>query len=292
MDEMSCVGKTAVLVVLATAGLFGTSGCAGSIEVTRTFAPTAASRVSSDKLEAVAVVRGETRIPIPRGSRVEADRVVLPVERVHIHKLVSGDVIEQDSAGRIVAVRSASDPPVYTRFVPGTAVSPAGSDDVRGEVEGTPTIELRASDSIEMRGHIAPDEPVPGGGRVESTRSTWALISGGLVLALSYAPTAYIGAASSRSADQALEVPIVGPWLDLAQRPACVAPVTPIKLPVDPCIEESASRAALITSGIFQGIGAILTAVGLPSYSRLVESGDRGVAIVPTMGGATAIAKF
>jgi hypothetical protein len=59
------------------------------------------------------------------------------------NKIAPGDVLEQDAAGRIVAVRSAGNPPVVTRFVPGTAVSPEGSDDVRGQVDGDASIVLR-----------------------------------------------------------------------------------------------------------------------------------------------------
>ncbi len=101
-----------------------------------------------------------------------------------------------------------------TRFVPGTAVSPDGSDEVRGQIDGDAAIALRQTDAIEMRGRFAPREEIPGGGRVESTRS-----------------------------------------------------------------------------GTRQGLGALLTVVGLPSHSQIV-GGDRGVAIVPTATGAAAIGTF
>jgi glutaminase len=74
-------------------------------------------------------------------------------------------------------------------------------------------------------------------------------------------------------------------------RPTCVPPQTPIPLPINPCIEETASRAALITSGALQGLGALLTVVGLPAHSQVI-GGDRGVAIVPTATGAAAIGTF
>jgi hypothetical protein len=247
--------------------------------------------MQSEKLEPVAVVRGDTRIALPPGVRVEADRVVLPNQRVYVHKLAPSDVIEQDSDGRIVAVRSGGSPPVVTRFVPGTASSPG--DEVRGQLEGTPDIALQSGDGIELHGRVAPGEPVPGGGRVESTRWTGALVAGVVVLGLSYLPTLYVGSESPRDSDRILALPLAGPWIDLAQRPSCTPPVVPpnVKIPVDPCIEESASRAALVTTGALQALGAILTAVGLPSQSHVVE-GAPGVALVPAPSGAVAIGRF
>ena len=211
------------------------AGCAGSVEVTRTFTPTAASRVDTDKLQPVAIVREGVRTPVPAGATVEADRMVLAGPRK----------------------RSTA---------------------------------LRRTDGIEMRGMLASGESIPGGGRVESSRASGALIGGIVVFTLAYAPTAYVGA-TSHGNDAILAVPIVGPWLDLVRRPACVPPASSIPLPVDPCMVETATRAALVTSGALQGLGALLTAIGLPSSSRVVE-GDRGVAIVPAPGGAALYGRF
>ena len=222
-------------LALAAAMLSGLVGCAGSVEVTRTFTPTAASRVDADKLQPVAILREGVRTELPPGAQVEADRVVLAGPR------------------RLSA-------------------------------------QLRPSDGIEMHGNLAPGESIPGGGRVESSRSGGALIGGIVVFTLAYAPTAYVGA-TSHGVDGILAVPIAGPWLDLVRRPACVPPQSPIPLPVDPCMVETATRAALVTSGALQGLGAILTVIGLPASSRIVE-GDRGVAIVPTPGGAALYGRF
>jgi hypothetical protein len=206
--------------------------CAGPVEVTRTFTPTAASRVDGDKLKAVAVVRDGERIPVPAGSRVDADQIVARDGR---------------------------------------------------------TMALRRTDAVVMHGLIAPDESIPGGGRVESSRSTGALTAGVIMLTLGYVPTAYVGAVSS--ADRVLLAPVVGPWIDLVNRPACVPPQTSVPLPVDPCMVDKAARAALITSGALQGLAAALTLVGLPAQARIVD-GDRGVAIVPTAGGASVLGRF
>jgi hypothetical protein len=149
---------------------------------------------------------------------------------------------------------------------------------------------LRPTDGIEMHGELAPGESIPGGGRVESSRSGGALVGGLVVFTLSYAPTANVGAVSHGN-DSVLAAPIVGPWLDLVRRPACVPPTSPIALPVNPCMMETATRAALVTSGALQGLGALLTVIGLPASSRIVD-GDRGVAVVPTPGGAALYGRF
>lgn len=263
--------------LLAALLLLGAAGCAGSVEVTRTYTPDVAARMQVQKMVAVAVVRGDERVALPAGARIEGHTVVLP--HAHVHKLAPGDVIEQDDLGRIVAVRSAGDPPIVTRFVPGTAVSPSSSDEVRGELaEDGSAIELTRGDGVEMRGTLTPDDAVSGVGHLESTRATGALVGGLVLLALSYGPSAYVGAQATADYDRALSIPVAGPWLDLAQRPACVPPVTPFKSPINPCIWDTAARVALVTSGSVQGLATVLTLWGLPTHSQLVEGDVRGAA--------------
>lgn len=221
-------------VVAGLVLLVGLAGCAGPVAVTRTFTPTAASRVDADKMQPVAVVREGVSFAVPAGSRVEADQIVRLDGRV---------------------------------------------------------LPLQSTDGVVMHGIIAPDHTVPGGGRVVSSRWGGALAVGVVTLTLSYAPTAYVGATSSGASDRVLLVPVAGPWLNLVHRSACVPPQSPIPLPVDPCIVETADRAALVTSGALQGLGALLTIVGLPSQARVVE-GDRGVAVVPGPRGAAVFGRF
>jgi hypothetical protein len=224
------------LGALTFALVFGLTGCAGEVGVTRTLTPTAASRVDGAKLQPVAIVRDGERLNVPPGTRVEADRLVGP-------------------AGR-------------------------GS------------FALRSTDEVEMHGRFGPGESIPGGGRVESSRSGVALVAGTLALVVSYAPTAYLGATSGQASDRVLFAPVVGPWLDVVHRSACVAPPSPIPLPVNPCIVETATRAALVTSGALQDLGALLVLVGLPASSHVVEGGDRGVAFVPSPGGGALFGRF
>ena len=275
--------------------------------MTRAYSPSDAQRLDRAKLAPTAIVRGGTRIAVPPNAQIDRDRVVMPrTSGEHVRKLAPGDVIETDDAGRIVAVRSGSSPPVVTRFVPGTASSPDGANDVRGQLaETSETIALQPGDKIEMHGSFASDEPVPGGGVVETKRSTSALVSGIVLLGLSYAPSAYVGVTSSRTGDRALLVPVLGPWIDFAGRSKCVPPPGSEQLPIDPCIGETASRVGLVVSGIIQSVGGLLIAVSLPTKTAIVYDRDRGVArrvaeprvvFVPTAtphgGGAAAVGTF
>jgi hypothetical protein len=248
----------------------------------------------------VAVVKGADRIALPPGARVEGGAIAMP--RMYVHKLAPNDVIEQDEEGRIVAVTSGGDPPVVTRFVPGTATSPPTADFVRGELAGDNAgIALSDGDWVEMRGNAAADGAgaVAGESHVETTRATGALVGGLVLLGLSYGPSAYVGLQASTSYDRQLVIPVAGPWLDLAQRPSCQEPdLMGIKPPVDPCSFETAARALLILSGATQGVGTLLTVAGLPTHSEVVKdapganpgaarSASPHVALVPTPGGVS-----
>lgn len=275
-------------------------GCGGSVDVTRVYSPADAARADRTKLEPLAVVRDGTRIPIPPGAKIEADRVVLGAGE-HVHKLGPNDVIVTDSEGRIVAVRTPGNPPTVTQFVPGTATSPEGSDFVRGQLAGAqPGIDLRPTDRIEMHGQFETDDKVPGGGVVETNRSTGAIVGGVLLLATSYVPSAYVGATSTYKGDRVLLAPVVGPWFDYASRPKCQPPQG-VQLPVDPCTPESLAKIGLITAGIAQGLGALVLSLALPSTTTVVYDRDRATArartkpsvhVVPTGNGAAIIGQF
>jgi hypothetical protein len=152
-------------------------------------------------------------------------------------------------------------------------------------------IPLYASDGIEMQGELATGRSVPGGGHIESTRSTTALIAGAVVLSAVWLPTMVVGFESRRADDRVLAVPLLGPWIDLGGRPACVPPGYAKMLPVDWCLEENASRVALVASGALQLVGGVLVALGLPTRAE-ITGGDRGVALVMVPGGVAAVGGF
>jgi hypothetical protein len=94
-----------------------------------------------------------------------------------------------------------------------------------------------------------------------------ALISTGLVtFGLSYVPAVIVAGTSSNPADNHLFIPVAGPWLDLADRPACgTAPIEAAASAAIPCDMETTNKVLLGVDGVFQGIGALTTLVGLLS---------------------------
>jgi hypothetical protein len=272
VKRLASIELAACALVVALAGC--SSGCSSTVEVTRFATPPNAARlVRGGKLVPKAVVRDKERIPLSTDAKIEADKVTVPLAHgVFVYHLRSGDVIELDADDRISAVRMPTEPPSWIRFAPGTATSPEGTDEVRGKLaQGESTVPLRPTDKIEMFGTFSDGERVPGGGHVESTRSTIALLAGSIILGLAYLPSAYFGAASSRKGDRILLLPVFGPWIDLLGRDKCVPPDGSEALPVDPCIEETANRVAIVASGIAQALGSVLFAVGVPSRAVFVE---------------------
>ncbi|MGH7269795.1 MAG: hypothetical protein ACREJ3_05130, partial [Polyangiaceae bacterium] len=84
------------------------------------------------------------------------------------------------------------------------------------------------------------------------------LLGAGLVtLAGAYVPAVIVAAASNTSYDNRLYLPVVGPWLDLGDRPGCGG------FGQHGCGAETGSKALLIIDGAFQGLGAVATVLGL-----------------------------
>jgi hypothetical protein len=77
--------------------------------------------------------------------------------------------------------------------------------------------------------------------------NAYLLRSGLFTLGLSYAPALVVAIESDRDADDHLYIPVVGPWLDLANRGDCQGD----------CDGETVNKVLLVTDGIFQGLGAL-----------------------------------
>jgi hypothetical protein len=73
------------------------------------------------------------------------------------------------------------------------------------------------------------------------------LRSGVFTLGASYVPALVVAIESDHPADNHLYAPIVGPWLDLANRGDCEGD----------CDGETVNKVLLVTDGVFQGIGAL-----------------------------------
>jgi hypothetical protein len=70
-----------------------------------------------------------------------------------------------------------------------------------------------------------------------------------------YVPSFIVAAHNGNSHDNNLYIPVVGPWLDLEQRPGCgLGPTS--------CGRESGFAALLIVDGIFQALGPVATVLG------------------------------
>jgi hypothetical protein len=264
-----------------SASFFGVSaiaalvfGCSPSVDVTRVVSQDQAARVSG-KLAPSAIVHADgSRTELTPDTTIVNGRAVIPKSHgLFIVHVGPNDVIQVDVDDRITGVRSADGHVVS--FVPGSAFSPEGSDEVRGRLAGGDSaIDLAATDRVEVSGSLVPDDHVEGIGRVESSRYTFALVFGGIVTALAYAPAAVVGAESSRQGDRVLFLPLFGPWIDLAGRSTCITPpqvATDTAVPTDPCVAETANRVGIVVSGVAQAIGGALFVIGLPEHAELIE---------------------
>lgn len=106
----------------------------------------------------------------------------------------------------------------------------------------------------------------PAGATAEAppvTRPNVPLITTGLVtFGLSYVPALVVAGTSTNSADHNLYIPVVGPWMDIANRQGCGGEGGPS------CTTETTNRVLIGVSGVFQGVGAVMTVLGLLTPER------------------------
>jgi hypothetical protein len=79
-----------------------------------------------------------------------------------------------------------------------------------------------------------------------------------------YFPSVLVAIVNDNSYDKRLYVPVLGPWLDLADRPGCGGPGQ------STCSAETAFKLLLIASGAAQGFGALAIVLGLALPERIV----------------------
>lgn len=97
----------------------------------------------------------------------------------------------------------------------------------------------------------APYAPVPTGGDVYAESTTKfrpnrpLLVTGAGIFLVSYGASVVTAAVSPLDADENLYIPVVGPWLDLDERP-------------DNLENEDLNKALIITSGVAQGAGVLV----------------------------------
>lgn len=110
----------------------------------------------------------------------------------------------------------------------------------------------------------------------EATGPSLLMVGSGIgIFGLSYVPVVVVAATSGLSADQNLYVPIVGPWIDFAQRPGCPA--------AGSCNVENTDRVLLVADGIFQGIGAVTIVGGFLSTAHETKTVRSAARRMPTL---------
>jgi hypothetical protein len=80
---------------------------------------------------------------------------------------------------------------------------------------------------------------------------------------------------STLQADKAAYIPVAGPWMDLAQRPAACTPTT--------CSGEIGTRTLLVATGIVQAAGALQLLVGLVALAADGSSQTAKVETKPSL---------
>jgi hypothetical protein len=114
---------------------------------------------------------------------------------------------------------------------------------------------------------------------VEETPDTGMIGAGLLMFGLAYGSSIVVGATSENTADQALFVPLAGPWIDLANRGDCNGPCGP---------DETVNRVLLVSSGLFQAAGALQILGGFlfPETRTVTRTADvpAGVHFAPKVG--------
>jgi hypothetical protein len=173
----------------------------------------------------------------------------------------------------------------FTRFSGATAAGAVAAA-CASILSSTPSYaqEARAVAQPQMQ---APAAPAPYVAQEAETYTgpNRSLIGTGIVtLGLSYVPAVIVASKSPQPADRHLFVPVAGPWLNLANRPACGAETIA-------CDAETTNKVLLGVDGIFQGIGVLTTLAGFFTPEREAEiaasqTGKPSVHVTPARIGA------
>jgi len=127
-------------------------------------------------------------------------------------------------------------------------------------------MEPREADTVTAYRSVRPNRPL--------------LITGGLLLVATYVPTGAIAATEGRAVeDSNLMIPVVGPWLNLADR-RC-----------DGCEDETTNVTLIVGSGILQGIGAGMAIMSFFVPEKMaaatIQAGPMKFQVAPTQVGRT-----
>jgi hypothetical protein len=160
-------------------------------------------------------------------------------------------------------------------------------------------VTFHKNDRVVVRGTLRPGDTLPDGSKVVMKRQTGALVFGFLSFGLAYVPAVIGAAASSIDGDRPLAIPLVGPWIMLTTRPACV--IDPMIGPN--CVPDTFARFGAVMSGLFQSLGVVFIVAGLPTHAALEEppppdeqekkkTEKASIQIVPMPGGLGVVGRF
>jgi hypothetical protein len=114
------------------------------------------------------------------------------------------------------------------------------------------------------------------------------LVGGLLVFGVSYVPSLFAAAGANTASENFLGIPLLGPWLDIGNRPACSGHLSPA------CSPEWGRTAVLVADGLFQAAGAtaVVLAFALPGANpamgtmKLASKQELRLGILPAHFGA------
>jgi hypothetical protein len=119
---------------------------------------------------------------------------------------------------------------------------------------------------------------------IEEKKPNAALItSGAVMLGIPLAASTIVAATSARASDRYLYAPVVGPWMDLANRGQCVGSA---------CSNVTRDNVLLVANGILQGAGALQIAAGFIFPQTRTVTRTAGVHVTPTGLGLAAYGSF
>lgn len=123
----------------------------------------------------------------------------------------------------------------------------------------------------------------------EESMPNGALIASGLTMfGVSYLPSMIVAASSSQPGDTSLFVPIVGPWMDLAQRDSSCL--------YGHCDRDTGNKVILVMDGVLQGLGALQIVGGFLFPTTRTVTQVASVHVVPSVSatqmGLTAVGAF
>jgi hypothetical protein len=114
------------------------------------------------------------------------------------------------------------------------------------------------------------------------------IVSGSIVLGVTYGVSTIVAMRDADAADRALYVPLAGPWIDLAERDGCKGALR--------CDGETTNKVLLVADGVGQAIGALQIVGGFLFPAKRTVTTVGSVQLVPNVGpkstGLTAYGTF